>query len=83
VTPGEVVIPRNLQTPEVMRALAAAATRAGIDPRRYTVGHRANLVNPRTGAGEYTDKKIEEIVVKDYFRGFPRGSGYNAISFGN
>ncbi|MDX2143016.1 MAG: hypothetical protein SFV19_06655 [Rhodospirillaceae bacterium] len=73
VTPGEVVIPRNLQTPAVMRTLAAAAARAGIDPRRYTVGHRANSVNPRTGTGEFTDKTIEEIVVSDYFRGFPRG----------
>jgi hypothetical protein len=54
VTSGEVVIPRTLQTPEVMRTLAAAAARAGIDPRRYTVGHRANSVNPRTGVGEFT-----------------------------
>jgi hypothetical protein len=53
VTPGEVVIPRNLQTPAVMRTLAAEAMRAGIDPRRYTVGSRANSVNPRTGAGEF------------------------------
>ncbi|MDX2143014.1 MAG: hypothetical protein SFV19_06645 [Rhodospirillaceae bacterium] len=60
VTPGEVVIPRNLQTPAVMRTLAAAAARAGIDPRRYTVGHRANSVNPRTGKPEFA---IEEIVV--------------------
>ncbi|MDX2143018.1 MAG: hypothetical protein SFV19_06665 [Rhodospirillaceae bacterium] len=53
VTPGEVVIPRNLQTPAVMGTLAAEAMRAGIDPRRYTVGHRANSVNPRTGKPEF------------------------------
>jgi hypothetical protein len=60
VTPGEMVIPRNLQMPEVMRTLAAEAMRAGIDPRRYTVGHRANSLNPRTGRPEFA---IEEIVV--------------------
>ncbi|MDX2142991.1 MAG: lysozyme [Rhodospirillaceae bacterium] len=53
VTPGEVVVPRNMQTPAVMRTLAAEAARAGIDPRRYTVGHPANSVNPWTGAGEF------------------------------
>ncbi|MDX2142993.1 MAG: hypothetical protein SFV19_06540 [Rhodospirillaceae bacterium] len=36
-----------------MRTPAAEAARAGIDPRRYTIDHRANSVNPRTGAGEF------------------------------
>ncbi|MDX2142996.1 MAG: hypothetical protein SFV19_06555 [Rhodospirillaceae bacterium] len=32
---------------------ALQAMRAGIDPRRYTVGHRANSVNPMTGKPEF------------------------------
>jgi hypothetical protein len=53
LTPGEVVIPRNLLTPGLMRAIAAEAARQGIDPARYTVGHKTNLENPRTGAKEF------------------------------
>jgi hypothetical protein len=54
LTPGEVVIPRSLQTPGLMRAIAAEAERQGIDPARYTVGQRANRVNPQTGAREFS-----------------------------
>jgi hypothetical protein len=53
LTPGEMVIPRSLQTPGLMRAIAAEAARQGIDPARYTVGQRANRVNPKTGAREF------------------------------
>jgi hypothetical protein len=53
VAPGEVVLPRSLQTPELMRQIAALAARQGIDPRQLTVGHRANNVNPRTGQREF------------------------------
>ncbi|MDX2143007.1 MAG: hypothetical protein SFV19_06610 [Rhodospirillaceae bacterium] len=78
VTPGEVVVPRNLQTPAVMRTLAAEAERAGIDPRRYTIGHRANSVNPRTGAEEFGE--IEEVVVTDR-REFHPGWGGPEIGY--
>jgi hypothetical protein len=59
LTPGEVVIPRALQTPAVMRALATEAARQGIDTSRLSVGSPANSRNPRTGQQEF----MEEIVV--------------------
>ncbi|MDX2143008.1 MAG: hypothetical protein SFV19_06615 [Rhodospirillaceae bacterium] len=46
VTPGEVVIPRNLQTPAVMCTLAAEAERAGIDPRQHPKLVGALQANP-------------------------------------
>ena len=55
VTPGEIVIPRRLQTPELMAALARAAQTAGLDPRRFQVGNRRNSVNPRTGQAEFAE----------------------------
>lgn len=54
VTPGEMVVPRSLQTPAVMRTLAIEAARKGINPARYTVGNRLNSHNPLTGAQEFT-----------------------------
>ena len=46
VTPGEIVIPQALQTPEVMDALAWAASSAGLNLDRLRVGTRANSINP-------------------------------------
>jgi hypothetical protein len=53
VTPGEVVIPKRLQTPELLSALHAAARQAGIDPSRLVVGSRRNSRNPQTGQAEF------------------------------
>jgi hypothetical protein len=55
VTPGELVIPKRMRTPELMAALAQAARQAGIDPSRLVVGDRRNSVNPRTGQAEFAD----------------------------
>gem|GEM_PF-3309963 len=79
VTPGEVVIPRQLQTPEIMKRIAETAERQGIDPRQLTVGHYYNNINPNTGAMEFVnicsgnigeceirDPRMEEIVVRAY-----------------
>ncbi len=55
VTPGELVIPKRMRTPELMAALAQAARQAGIDPRRLVVGDRRNAVNPRTGQAEFAE----------------------------
>ncbi len=53
VTPGEVVIPRSLQTPEVMDAFSSAAARAKISLERLRVGTSENSVNPDTQAPEF------------------------------
>ena len=63
-TPGEIVIPADLRTPELMAALQAAAEAQGIDLSRFEVGNGRNSVNPRTGLVEFQDgENIEEIVV--------------------
>jgi len=53
VTPGEVVIPARMQTPEVMAALMTAAAEAGVDPARLVVGSERNSINPQTGQAEF------------------------------
>ncbi len=55
VTPGEIVIPAELHTPELMAALQAAAKVQGIDLSRFEVGNRRNSVNPWTGKEEFFD----------------------------
>lgn len=54
VAPGEVVIPKALQTGEVMDALSGAASHHGIDTERLRVGARGNSINPETGAPEFS-----------------------------
>jgi hypothetical protein len=53
VTPGELVIPERLQTPDVMGALRMAAMHAGGDPGRLEVGSGRNSINPKTGEMEF------------------------------
>jgi len=53
VTPGEIVIPERLQTPELLAALRAAAKAQGIDPERLLIGSPRNSVNPNTGQAEF------------------------------
>lgn len=60
VTPGEMVIPRALQTPAVMQALALEAARKGINPTAFRVGSPKASINPRTGAEEFFLEKIGE-----------------------
>lgn len=84
LTPGEVVIPRQLQTAEVMSALQAAAMDAGIDVNRYTVGARENSLNPETGLKEFArnsrgDGLMEEITIIGS-RGIGGGGGTTGSS---
>jgi len=70
VTPGEIVVPQELQTPEVMAALDWAAAGLGIELDRFRVNARANSINPETGAPEFwshvlrydTGARLPEIV---------------------
>jgi hypothetical protein len=67
VTPGEIVIPRELQTPELMQALAEAAEAQGLDLASFQVGSGRNSINPKTGRPEFADgillPEIEEIPI--------------------
>jgi hypothetical protein len=86
LTPGEMVIPRHLQTREVMAALKRAA---GGSLARYHVGHPANRVNPRTGAPEFDDDgaapDVDEVPADSYpdlpqFADQGLGEAGNAVS---
>jgi hypothetical protein len=58
VTPGEVVIPVRLQSPEFMAAFAQLARAHGIDPAEFQVGNERNKVNPQTGQLEFQDEYL-------------------------
>jgi murein DD-endopeptidase MepM/ murein hydrolase activator NlpD len=53
VARGELVVPRALQTPEFMAALARAAAAYGVPLARLSVGNAMNRINPNTGAPEF------------------------------
>jgi hypothetical protein len=52
VTPGEVSIPPQVQTPQLMAAIRAAFAHFGIDPAQFTAGSPQTSHNPNTGAPE-------------------------------
>jgi len=53
LTPGEIVIPMDAQTEEVIVAVRDAFEKAGMNPREYVVGDAENRINPQTGNPEY------------------------------
>jgi hypothetical protein len=53
LTPGEIVVPLSVLTPDLRRKLAQAAREAGIDPLTLIVGGERNAINPRTGQMEF------------------------------
>jgi hypothetical protein len=61
LTPGEMVIPRSLITPELLNMLAAVARQHGVDPREFFVGSGRNAVNPHTGQMEFDDSDISDL----------------------
>lgn len=63
VTPGEIVIPRVFQTPEVLAALAHVAAAHGVPLDRFRVGDARNSVNPNAGAPEFdmSDRDLDSI----------------------
>ena len=55
LTPGELVVPKSCQTPELMELFARAAHGAGLDPNRFIVGSPEASRNPRTGLEEFLE----------------------------
>ena len=55
LTPGEMVLPRSLQTPELMKQIATLAARQGIDPRSTSL--KAGIF----GAEPWTNAMRDEI----------------------
>jgi hypothetical protein len=71
---GEVVIPKNLQSPGLMALFAKNARSKGTDPSRYIVGSKENSVNPNTG--------LQEFFASPDGQGGGYGEGGNATSGG-
>lgn len=53
MTPGEIAIPPQLQTPKVLAILQQEFQRQGVDPQQFTAGSPQSSVNPATGMPEY------------------------------
>lgn len=53
LSPGEVTIPPQIQTPQLMAAIREAFGRFGINPAQFTAGSPAASRNPATGAPEF------------------------------
>ena len=53
LTPGEIVIPLDAQTEEVLVAVSEAFESAGMNPLEFVVGMADNKINPTTGNPEY------------------------------
>lgn len=54
LTPGEVEVPPQVQTPQLMQMLHAAFAKAGVSPEQFTAGSPQSSHNPATGAPEYS-----------------------------
>lgn len=52
VTPGEISVPPQIQTPELIQALRQAFARAGVSLEQFTAGSPQTSHNPATGAPE-------------------------------
>lgn len=53
LAPGEITIPPEIQTPQLMRAIMQAFHNVGVSPAQFTVGTPQNSHNPATGAPEF------------------------------
>lgn len=53
MTPGEISVPPQVQTPKVLATLNKEYHKKGVDPSQFTVGSPQSSVNPRTGVPEY------------------------------
>jgi len=54
LTPGEIEVPPQVQTPQLMQMLKHAFAKAGVSPAQFTAGSPQSSHNPATGAPEYS-----------------------------
>lgn len=54
LTPGEIEVPPQVQTPQLMQMLQQAFAKAGVSPQQFTAGSPQSSHNPATGAPEYS-----------------------------
>lgn len=53
LTPGEIQVPPQVQTPHLLNAIRAAFAHFGIGPQQFTAGSPQQSHNPATGAPEF------------------------------
>lgn len=53
LTPGEIEVPPQVQTPKLLVELRKAFTKAGVSPAQFTAGSPQSSTNPQTGVPEY------------------------------
>lgn len=53
LTPGEITVPKPLQTPKVLATIKKAAEAKGADPQKLIAGSPESSINPQTGVAEY------------------------------
>lgn len=61
VEKGEIVIPKDLHSKELMEFLRKKFEENGTSIRRYTVGDEENSINPETGNPEFFGKFLKKI----------------------
>ena len=54
LTPGEIAVPPEVQTPQVQQTLSHAFQQAGVSPQQFVAGSPQSSINPHTGAPEYS-----------------------------
>jgi len=91
---GELVVPRALQSPEVLDTLRRAAAEHNIPLQMLSVGNAANRINPNTGQPEFTfggpeDERVTrnqipgQQVADLYINRFPSGAhGFGHVGIG-
>ena len=53
LTPGEIEVPKEVQTPKVLASLRQAFHKAGVNENQFTAGSPQSSHNPQTGLPEY------------------------------
>lgn len=54
LTPGEIAVPPQVQTPQVKAALGQAFQQAGVSPQQFVAGSPQSSINPQSGVPEYS-----------------------------
>ena len=54
MTPGEMTVPKELQTPAMLKTMKKEYNKKGVDPSQFTVGSNKASVNPKTGMQEFS-----------------------------
>lgn len=54
LTPGEITVPPQIQSPAVLDVLRQAFAQAGVSPQQFVAGSPAAPINPGTGAEEHS-----------------------------